>query len=150
VTAEAFDPERDYPLGTRRPDLVATPGGTPLAEVTLDGLRAGRVDAADLRATPETLLRQAAVAHAAGRAPLADNLARAAELALVPDDEILEIYTALRPHRSTEDDLLRWATRLEEAYGAHQTAAFVRGAIPVYSRRKLLLEPDRGRERASL
>ena len=26
----AFDPSRDYPLGTRRPDLVETPGGMPL------------------------------------------------------------------------------------------------------------------------
>src|SRR3972149_2658203 len=26
-----FEPERDYPLGTKRPDLVTTPGGSPLA-----------------------------------------------------------------------------------------------------------------------
>ena len=28
----------DYPLGSRRPELVSTPAGTPLAEVTLDAL----------------------------------------------------------------------------------------------------------------
>ena len=150
VTAEAFDPERDYPLGTRRPDLVATPGGTPLAEVTLDGLRDGRVDAA----TCAPRRRRCCARPPWPTPPAARRWPRTwrapAELARVPDDEILEIYTALRPHRSTEDDLLRWAARLEEAYGAHQTAAFVRGAIPVYSKRKLLLEPDRGRQRASL
>jgi propanediol dehydratase small subunit len=146
----AFDPLSDYPLGSRRPDLVSTPAGTPLADVTLAGLRDGSVDPGELRATPETLLRQAAVAHAAGRPQLADNLARASELARVPDAELLEIYTALRPHRSTEDDLLRWAHRLERDYGARQTAAFVREAIPVYAKRKLLLEADRGRQRAAL
>ena len=146
----SFDPQADYPLGSRRPDLVTTPAGTPLAEVTLDGIRRGAVQGSELRATPETLLRQAAVAHAAGRTTLAENLARAGELARVPDEEILEIYTALRPRRSTEDDLLRWADRLERDYGARQTAAFVREAIPVYAKRKLLLEPDRGRQRATL
>jgi len=27
----SFDPIRDYPLRTKRPDLVTTPGGLPLA-----------------------------------------------------------------------------------------------------------------------
>jgi propanediol dehydratase small subunit len=150
TTGPAFDPETDYPIGSRRPDLVQTPDGTPLADVTLAALRDGRVDGRELRATPQTLSRQAAVAHAAGRPQLAENLARASELARVPDEEILEIYTALRPHRSTEDDLLRWAARLEHAYDARATAAFVREAIPVYAKRGLLLEADRGRQRAAL
>ena len=38
---------------------------------------------------------------------------RAAELAQVPDDELLAIYTALRPHRSTAAELEAWAVRLE-------------------------------------
>ena len=41
----SFDPIRDYPLGTRRPDLVTTPGGVPLADVTLDAIRAGTLGA---------------------------------------------------------------------------------------------------------
>jgi len=92
----SFDPKRDYPLGTRRPDLVSTPGGVPLAEVTLDALRAGRIDAAEIRATPATLRMQAEIARVAGRAPLAESLERAAELAAVPDDLLLAVYTALR------------------------------------------------------
>ncbi len=96
-----FEPERDYPLGTRRPDLVATPGGLPLSEVTLAAARDGRLDGGQIRATPETLRLQAEVARAAGRRQLAENLERAAELAAVPDGAILEVYTALRPRRST-------------------------------------------------
>lgn len=134
----AFDPARDYPLGSRRPDLVTTPGGTPLAEVTLDAVRAGRLVADDVRATPETLARQSEIARAAERAPLADGLARASELARVPAGVILEIYTALRPHRSTAGQIEAWARRLEEEHNAPLTAAFVREARVVYEERGLL------------
>jgi propanediol dehydratase small subunit len=133
-----FDPSADYPLGERRPELVTTPGGHALGEVTLDALRDGRIGAGDLRATPETLRRQSAVALAAGREQLADNLARAAELASVPADTILEIYTALRPHRSTAGELEAWAARLEAEWEAPLTAAFVREAADVYAKRGLL------------
>ncbi len=133
----SFDPKRDYPLGTRRPDLVSTPGGVLLADVTLDALRAGRIDAAEIRATPETLRLQAQVAHAAGRAPLAESLERAAELAGVPDDLLLAVYTALRPRRATAAELEEWAARLE-GHGAAKTAAFVREAVAAYEERGLL------------
>ena len=46
---------------------------------------------------------------AAGRPQLADNLLRAAELAPLPDETILEIYTALRPRRSSAAELEAWA-----------------------------------------
>jgi propanediol dehydratase small subunit len=132
-----FDPSSDYPLGRRRPDLVRTPAGTPLAELTLAAAREGAFAADELRATPETLRRQADVARVAGRAPLADNLERAAELASVPDGELLEIYTALRPGRSTVAELERWAAVLA-GYGAERTAAFVREAAAVYVERGLV------------
>jgi len=133
-----FDPTRDYPLGARRPELVTTPGGTPLAEVTLAAAREGRLRGDDLRATPETLRRQADVARASGRRQLAENLERAAELAAIPDRELLEIYTALRPGRSTGDELEAWAERLD-ALDARRTAAFVREAAAVYAERGLLV-----------
>lgn len=136
MTAD-FDPRRDYPLGTRRPDLVSTPGGLPLADVTLDALREGRIDSAEIRATPETLRRQAEVARAAGREPLAESLERAAELAAAPDELLLAVYTALRPRRATAAELDEWATRLE-AHGAERTAAFVREAAAAYEERGLL------------
>jgi propanediol dehydratase small subunit len=131
------DPLLDYPLGERRPDLVTTPGGTPLAEVTLAGLREGRVAPDDLRASPETLVRQAAVARAAGRAQLAENLERAAELASLPDDEVLAVYTALRPRRATADELETIARHLAER-GAPLCAAFVREGAAVLAERGLL------------
>jgi propanediol dehydratase small subunit len=134
----AFDPTADYPLGTQRPDLVRTPGGMGLEELTLDALRSGQLDASEMRATGETLELQGQVALDAGRAQLAANLRRAAELTGVPDEVILEIYTALRPHRSTADELEAWANRLEGEFGAPMNAAFVREAKAVYAERNLL------------
>ena len=133
----SFDPTRDYPLGTQRPDLVSTPGGLPLADVTLDALRSGRVSADEIRATPETLRMQGAVALAAARIQLAENFDRAAELAAVPDDILLAVYTALRPGRATGAELEDWAVRLE-GYAATKTAAFVREAAAAYLDRGLL------------
>ena len=135
----AFDPTVDYPLGSRRPDLVETPSGLALDEVTLEAARAGTLVAADVRATPATLRRQAEVARATGRRQLADNLDRAAELAGVPDDQLLEIYTALRPGRSTAGELEGWAQRLD-GWEAPRTAAFVREAAAAYADRGLVVD----------
>ena len=131
-----FDPVTDYPLGTRRPELVTTPSGLPLDDVTLAAARDGRLTPDDARATAATLSLQAEVARAAGRAQLADGLERAAELTRVPDDELLAVYTALRPGRSSADELERWAARLEEL-GAPLNAAFVREAADAYAARGL-------------
>ena len=92
----------------------------------------------DLSPSAETLRRQSQVALAAGREPLAENLARAAELAAVPPETILEIYTALRPHRSGAEDLEAWAERLEGEFAAPLCAEFVRDAAEAYRRRGLL------------
>jgi propanediol dehydratase small subunit len=138
-----FDPARDYPLGRRRPDLVTTPSGLRQEDVTLEALRDGALDPDDIRATAETLRRQAAVALAAGRRPLAETLERAAELSAVPADTVLEIYTALRPRRSTAAELKAWAERLEGELAAPQTAAFVRDALAVYQQRGLLAVDER-------
>ena len=134
-----FDPVTDYPLGTRRPELVTTPSGLRLDELTLAAARDGALDATDVRATPATLTLQAEVARAAGRTQLAEALDRASELASVPDEELLEIYTALRPGRSTAAELESWASRLDEL-GAPRTAAFVREAAAVYVERRLVAD----------
>jgi propanediol dehydratase small subunit len=138
-----FDPSRDYPLGTRRPELVTTPSGLHQSDVTLTALREGRLDPDDVRATAETIRRQAAVALAAGRAQLAENLMRAAELAAVPAEVVLDAYTALRPHRSTAAALEALADRLEREYAAPRTAAFVREALAVYADRGFLAVDER-------
>ena len=54
----------------------------------------------------------------------------------VPDDRLLEIYTALRPGRSTAAELEEWARRLE-GWEAPRTAAFVREAAAGYVERGL-------------
>lgn len=143
------DPAADFPLGAD-PSRVTTPGGTPLTDVTLDALRAGALDGDDLRATPDTLRRQAAIAAAAGRSQLANNLTRAAELARVPTDVILAVYTALRPRRSSASDLEEWAERLEREFEAPRTAAFVREALAVYAERGLLTLTDEPVHEAAL
>jgi propanediol dehydratase small subunit len=129
----AFDPQRHYPLGTERPDLVTTPGGLTLDQLSLHG---EGVESPELRATPKTLRLQADVAETAGRVELAANLRRAAELAPLPDATILANYTALRPRRSTAEELEGWALQLDE-WGAPLTAAFVRDALEVYVQRGL-------------
>jgi propanediol dehydratase small subunit len=133
-----FDPETDYPVATKRPDLVRTPSGLALEQITLAALRSGELRADDVRATPDALQRQAAVARAAGRPQLAEALERAAELTAVPDELVLEIYTALRPRRADADELESFATRLEREFDASRVAAFVREAAAAYGERGLL------------
>jgi propanediol dehydratase small subunit len=134
-----FDPSRDYPLGSKRPDLVTTAAGTPLHDITLEAVREGRVVAPELSATPTTLRLQAEVSRAAGRTQLAENLERAAELAAVPEDVLLEVYTALRPGRASANELELLAVRLEEL-AATKSAAFVREASAAYAERGLLAD----------
>jgi propanediol dehydratase small subunit len=138
-----FDPTRDYPLGARRPELVTTPSGLHQSDVTLDALRAGSLDPDDIRATAETIRRQAAVALAAGRTQLAENLMRASELAAVPAEKVLELYTALRPRRSTAGELAALADEFEHQQSAPRTAAFIREALGVYERRGFLAVDER-------
>jgi propanediol dehydratase small subunit len=137
------EPTAGFPLGSERPDAVRTPSGLSLDELTLDALRAGRLRDDDMRATADTLRLQAEVARAAGRGQLADNLARAAELTALPDEVILEIYTALRPHRATREQLDGWADRLDHEYTAPLTATFVRDASVAYAERGFLSVDER-------
>ena len=137
----AFDPTSDYPLGTRRPDLVSTPGGVPARrrDARLRSAPA-TLGADEIRATPETLRLQAEVARAAGRTQLAESLERAAELAAVPDDLLLEIYTALRPRRATAAELEAVGVAARRATTPSKTAAFVREAAAAYAERGLLAD----------
>ena len=63
------------------------------------------------------------------------NLRRAAELIAVPDDRLLEIYNALRPYRSSKQELIDIANELDQKYGAKTAAALVREAADVYDQR---------------
>jgi propanediol dehydratase small subunit len=111
--------------------------GRPLEELTLEAAVRGELSPEDLRVHPETLRHQAAVAEQHGNPQLGENLRRAAELTALPDDEVLGIYEALRPGRSTAAELRAVAARLEAA-GAPLCAALVLEAAAVYERRGVL------------
>ena len=104
--------------------------------MTLDALRAGRVDASEMRATASTLRMQADVARAAGgRSSPRASSARLSSA--VPDELLLDVYTALRPGRATAAALEEWATA---SSGATATAAFGREAAAAYGERGLLAD----------
>jgi len=108
----------------------------PVAELTLEAVRRGEIGLEDLRIHPETLERQAAVAEKHSNPQLAENLRRAAELTQLPDDEVLAIYEALRPGRSSAAQLTALAGSLADR-GLPRCAALVAEAAEVYARRGL-------------
>jgi propanediol dehydratase small subunit len=143
---QASEPEKtggkvnadDYPLASKRPDLLVGPRGKSFEELTLSNIMNGKVGFEDFKITPQALECQAQVAESTGRPQISRNLRRAAELTRVGDERILEIYNALRPHRSTKEELLAIAEELETKYGAMVCGGFVKEAAEVYQRRKLL------------
>lgn len=108
--------------------------GRETTDVTLDSIRLGEVTMDDVTIHPDTLVRQAQVARDHANPQLAENLLRAAELTLIPDSEVLAMYEALRPGRSTADELHTLSASLRER-GAPRTAALVDEAADAYARR---------------
>lgn len=134
---ERLDVKKDYPLADKRPELILTPTGKKIDEITMDQVLEGNVKIEDCRISSRTLEYQAQIAESAGNRQMAANLRRAAELTSFSDERVLEIYGALRPFRSTKEELLKIADELE-AKGAVLNAAFVRQASEVYEKRKKL------------
>lgn len=126
----------DYPIGDKRPELIFSATGKAYKDLTLDKLLAGELSPEDLRIRPETLELQAQVAESVKRDAFARNLRRAAELIAVPDARLLEIYNALRPYKSTKDELLAIGNELENKYNAPISASLVKEAAEVYYARK--------------
>jgi propanediol dehydratase small subunit len=129
---------QDYPLQEKRPALIKSRTGKGLEELTLEGVKKGEITFEDLRIHPDTLEYQAEIAEAAGRPSLAQNFRRAKELTAVPDEEILSIYNSLRPFRSSKQELLGYADRLEKTYNATTCAQLIREAAEVYEKRDML------------
>ena len=124
----------DYPLGVKMPEAIKTPTGKPFSSLSYEKVIAGELTSDDMRIAPETLEMQAQVAESVGRDAFAGNLRRAAELIAVPDERLLQIYNALRPYRSTKQELLDIATELE-GYKCAIAAGLVREAAEVYEKR---------------
>jgi propanediol dehydratase small subunit len=127
-----------YPLMENAGDRLKAASGKPLPEITLEAAANGELTAGDLRIHAETLRLQAEIAREAGYDQLALNLLRAAELTLVPNAEVLQIYDILRPGRASYEQLIGLASHLEETYGAAENATFIREAAEAYRERGLL------------
>jgi propanediol dehydratase small subunit len=119
-------------------NTVRTASGRTLDELNIEAICAGELTAEDFHISGETLHRQADAAEAAGYRQLAENLRRAAELTGISNQKVLDIYNALRPNRSTYNELTTLADRLENDLDAPLTAAFVREAAQVYQERDVL------------
>jgi propanediol dehydratase small subunit len=109
-----------------------------LDELDVEAVLAGELTGGDFRISPETLRRQADAAESAGYRQLAENLRRAAELTSISNQEVLDIYGMLRPRRSTYDELIALADRLQNDLDAPLTATFIREAAEVYRNRGIL------------
>ena len=127
----------NYPLAESMADKIKTPTGKDFTSLSYEKVINGELTADDMRIAPETLEMQAQVAESVGREAFAGNLRRAAELIAVPDDRLLEIYNALRPYRSTKQELLDIAAELD-GYKATVAASLVREAAEVYEKRDRL------------
>ncbi|MGP4082558.1 diol dehydratase small subunit [Pseudalkalibacillus sp. R45] len=127
--------KEDYPLGSKKPELLLSHTKKAYKDLTLDAALNGEITGADLRISPETLEMHANISENLGRIQLAKNFRRAAEMINISDVRILEIYNALRPNRSTKAELLAIADELEEEFGASENAKLIREATDVYERR---------------
>ena len=127
-----------YPLGEKIPERLKSPTGIKLSDMSYDDVISGKLGFKDLGITPETLELQAEVAESVRREAFAGNMRRAGELIAVPDERLLEMYNALRPYRSTKQELLDIADELEHAYGAPVCAKLFRDAADIYEKRDRL------------
>lgn len=130
-----LDAGKDYPLASKRPELVKSASGLAFGDIRLDKVVSGKISFDDIKIRPETLEFQAQIADSIGRPRLASNLRRAAEMTRIPDQRVLEMYDSLRPYRCTKQELLDMATELESTYQAKICAALVREAAEIYENR---------------
>ena len=103
---------------------------------------ANRYGLADFCISSETLHRQAALSAASGYEELASNLRRAAELVNVPDEELLDIYDALRPGRKTFEALIDLANYMITEYDAPEIAQLIRDTADNYQASGRLLASE--------
>lgn len=128
----------DYPLAENRPETVVGARNKGLDELTIDAVMNGDVDMEDLRITPRALMQQAQIARSVGRIELAANFERAAEMAKIPQDQIMRIYELLRPGRAeSKDSLLQEAELLRQNHQAPLLSGFIQEAAELYEKRGL-------------
>ena len=128
----------DYPLYSKHPELVHSPSGKKLDEITLDKVLNQEIDSKDLRITADTLKLQGQIAASAGRPAIQKNLQRAAELTRIPDERVLQMYNSLRPYRYTKQELLDNSEELKTKYNAPVCSDWFKEAAEYYESRKKL------------
>jgi propanediol dehydratase small subunit len=136
MNATPIDPR--YPLSETAVEALQAASGLSLKDISMEAVFRGTIGEDDLRIHASTLEAQAEIAKKAGYDRLATNLLRAAELTRAPKAELLNMYEALRPNRSTYEQLMELASRLEEQYQAPFTAGLLREAAGIYRERGLL------------
>ena len=127
----------DYPIAKKHPEWIDLGQGRDLSHITMDNVMAGHITMDDLKISPSILKAQGQIAKAGGRDQIELNFSRAAEMTKVRDKRLLEMYNALRPYRSSKQELLDIASELD-GLGAPICANFVREAAENYERRKKL------------
>jgi len=120
-------------------ETLRTATGRSLAELDMQAILSGKLTPDDFRISGETLRRQAQAAEVAGYEQLAENFHRAAELTRISNEQVLHIYTMLRPGRATYKELNDLAESLERS-DAPRNAALIREAAQVYLDRGLITQ----------
>ena len=117
--------------------------GKALEDITMDSVLSGDITPEDIKISKEQLHYQGKVAREHGRVQMEQNFVRAGEVVDMEDALLLEIYDKLRPNRSTKQELLEYAARLENEYQAVECAKLIRQAASVYERRGVLRDAAR-------
>lgn len=117
---------------------IRTQTGRKLEELTLEAVLAQELTEADFHISAETLCHQADAAEAAGYLQVAENLRRASELTRLSNQEVLAIYSQLRPGRASYAELRALGERLEREHSAPVTAQLVFEAAEAYLARGLV------------
>ena len=133
-----LDARRDYPLYKKHPDLIKAKSGRGINDISIEKVMEGEIQGDDLRISAETLEYQAQIQESFGNPQVAANFRRAAELIDVPDDKIIAIYNAMRPNKSTKQELLDFADEMEYKYNAKKNAALIREAAEIHEKRGML------------
>lgn len=126
-----------YPLSKSGLDIKGK-SGKGLDDITIDEVINGNITGEDIKISKETLKLQGDIAKSEGRIELGENFTRASELVDIPDEELLNIYNMLRPHRSSEEELLKKAEEIKVKYGALNCSNLILDSLKVYKKRGIL------------
>lgn len=129
---------KSYPLRKNQRGILFTQTGANIDDITFENILSGKIKADDCRISKASLLLQASIAEEFGNVHMAENFRRASEMVEIESKRIIEIYNALRPYRSTEEELRQIAENLREEFNAERTAVFIEEAASILKKRKRL------------